>query len=730
MHNSHTISRRSVLQSIGGLTAAALVPGSGFANEEQSAGDKRMPLYVFCGTGDHLWGSYLDPVDSPATIEAMFEWMSDTYGISRVYWRGGQTMMWDRHYNFITHNLQSADWTQWKRHLYRDLKINEAAVKAAHDRGMEAFIYTGLFEFGVQPDVGVIGPYPFEDEVRVAHPEWCPVDRWGQRRCPGPISFCYPEARKLIIDRYISHIDEFGYDGINFYTYVENCGIRYEDEFGFNQPIIDEFNKRYPDVDLCRDKLTEEHKHHWYACRGKFVTDFLRELQAELSKRGKTLSVIIDSKNPDYAQPWWSQKVAGTGIIKMDWQTWVREGIVQELWVQLGPSKNQCETLDTLEDECRQHNVKLTVRTIDPFENTWRPYVEKGVTPVAVITWQRNGIERITHRPTDAGSFSDTDWKLRLQALKDVESGTLEMPAETVASLTTDPHVLVRRRTMHALKAMKAKSQVAAIEGRLFDEESSVRIAAANVLATVNSSNTAQRIVEALQENDGFQFKLGCVEALTAIGESGLAIILKGTEHTNYAVRETCIRSLAKICAGGLVDKTFPVLSEIAGDNDEDEKIRCYALEGDVNSRLKLNRDQQSKLIRQLINLTDNENTTLVQLRATWGLGHVHGICDQPTREEVVSCLARGFRKYGDGCQRDDAAYGWRLFGNALLNQHSRGRNVLESFRKQTDDKWLAWLAYEVVYLPHRFMKIELIEEETAIEQHKQFAPAFPGYRS
>ena len=727
MTNSHMITRRNVLHTIGGLTAAGLVPDINAAATQQDENGEQMPLYVFCGTGDHLWGSYLDPVDSPATIEAMFEWMSETYGISRVYWRGAQSLMWDRHYKFETHDLKSADWTQWKRHLYRDLKINEVAVKAAHDRGMEAFMYMGLFEFGVQPDIGVIGPYPFEDEIRIAHPEWCPVDRWGQRRCPGPISFCYPEARKLVIDRYISHIDEFGYDGINFYTYVENCGIRYEDEFGFNKPIVDEFNKRYPDVDLCNDKLTPEQKEHWYTCRGKFVTDFLRELQTELTKRGKTLSVIIDSKEPDYAQPWWRQPIAGTGRIRIDWRTWVREGIVQELWVQLGPTKNQCETLDALEDECRQHNVKLTVRAINPFESTWQPYVKKGVTPIAVITWQRNGIERVTQATINAESLSAADWKKRLQALNDIEAGTLKVPASDVARLSTDSHVLVRRRAMHALKAMKAKSHVGVIENRLQDKESSVRIAAASVLASINGPDTPQRITDSLQTHDGFQFKLACVEALVAIGIAGLPVMLAGTRHDKYSVREVCLRSIAKICVKQFHPEIYRLLCDAFQNQKEDERIRCYAMAGAVNSRSQTTRDQQTELVRQLIHPIENDTSTLVQLCAAWGLGHVYAICDNAMRDSVVRCLATGFQRYGDNSNRPDASYGWRLFGNALLHHHSRGRDVLESFRKQTDDKWLAWHAYEVMYLPHREMKIELIDEQTAVTQHNQFAPEYPG---
>src|SRR5690606_23408398 len=113
----------------------------------------------------------------------------------------------------------------------------------------EIFLYSGLFEHGVQPDVGIIEPYLFEDKLRIDHPEWIPTDRWGSRVNPGPLDFSYPEVRRILIKRYVDYIQKNGYDGINFYTYVENTGIRYLDEFGYNQSVIDEFNKKYPRID-------------------------------------------------------------------------------------------------------------------------------------------------------------------------------------------------------------------------------------------------------------------------------------------------------------------------------------------------------------------------------------------------------------------------------------------------------------------------------------------------
>ena len=135
-------------------------------------------------------------------------------------------------------------------------------------------------------------------------------------------------------------------------------------------------------------------------------------------------------------------------------------------------------------------------------------------------------------------------------------------------------------------------------------------------------------------------------------------------------------------------------------------------------------------MIQTLIQLATSDKSQLVERRAAWGLGYLHNLSQADQRSELVKCLANGFRKYGDACQRADAAYGWRMFGNALLLCNKQGTEQLEAMRSQQQDQWLAWLAFEAVYLRHRNMKMSLISEQEAIRQHEKFAPPFPGYRS
>ncbi len=689
------------------------------------------PIYVFCGTGDHLWNPLVEPVDSPEAIDGMFDWMNRTYGVSRIYWRGAQSHMWDSEYQVGVERPNQHDWSNgWKRHLYRDEKINEAAVEAAHSRGMEIFAYAGLFEHGVQPDVGIICPYLFEDRLRIEHPEWCPVDRWGERRSPGPISFCYPEARKLIIDRYVDYITRMGYDGINFYTYVENVGIRYLDEFGFNEPIVAEFSKLHPDVDLRHDTLTEAQKLDWYQCRGIFVTQFVRELHAALSAKGKRLSMILDSVEPDYPQPWWGKDAPGQGMIRLDWEAWVAEGIVDELWVQLGATADQTALLDRLLTVCEGTDVKLTMRAINPYDEAWAPYVDTGATPVAVITWTRNGIERLSLEPTSAEALESDDWRLRAQTVTDVGAGTLDLPASAIAALADDPHLLVRRRLTQALGALGDPAQTAVIERALSDEQSCVRIAAAVALGTAGGPDSPARMLQALESDGHFQMKLACFEAMEAIGDSALPALMAAIDSPNEAVREVCVRALYKIGRLGPAEEVFEPLLASMLDTDEAPLIRYWAIDGLVGLRLKISDDQRAALEPQLRALVDGDGNVTAQLHAAWGLGYVAAMADDATRRVAIDSLVALLRSYGDGCQRSDAAFGWRIVGNALMRLAPEGPQALEQMRTQTEDRWLAWIAYEVVHVPQQTQKMQLIEEAEAVATHDRYAPEFPGIRS
>ncbi|MBD3293690.1 MAG: hypothetical protein GF393_12255 [Armatimonadia bacterium] len=693
-------------------------------------GAAEWPVDVYCSTGDHLWVAEREPVDSPASIEAMVEWMSATYDVRRLYWRGGGSEIWDRHYQIGPDRPKQYDWAvNWKRLLFREEGINRVALRAAHNRGMEAYLYTGLFEHGVQPDVGIIAPYLIEDRLRIQHPEWCMLDRWGERRCPGPLSLAYPEVRRRLVDRFAEAVRDHGYDGVTFYTYVENVGLRYPEEFGYNQPVIDRFRERYPETDPRTAELTYEQREHFQRCRGHFVTQYLRELHQALSDEGAEIMMILDASNPDVPQPWWGKPAPGTGPIHLDWERWIEEGIVDGIWVQLGGMEDQLATLDRVLAASGDRESDIVVRTASPWLEAWKPYIDAGVTPVAVITAPRNGIERYTLEPVDAKALQAADWKLRAQALADAAEGRMSLTIDQIAPVTRDEHVLVRRRAMHALGTLATPEAGMLLERALDDPESSVRIAAAASLADCHRQESVAAILAALTHDDGFQFKEACVDALAAIGEQAIDRIAAATSSGEESVREVCVRAVYRIGREAGAESVVDTLTSHARDAAEAPHIRYHAITGMVGLRLEIPGQRRAQMARDLIKLLEMGEPPMVQHRAAWGLGHLANTIATDLRKDAVEALVRQFRGFGDGCDRPDAAYGWRPVGNAILRFATPGRDALERMRTQKEDRWLAWIAYQVAHVPQTGQKMVLVEEADALAVHDRFAPDFPGWR-
>jgi len=565
-----------------------------------------------------------------------------------MYWRAGGTEIWDRCYQVGEDRPLQYDWAiNWKRRLFRQQHLNESAVAAAKRRGMEIYLYTGLFEHGVQPDVGIIAPYLFEDTLRIERPEWCMLDRWGERRCPGPLSPAYPEVRERVIERFVEAMRRFGYDGITFYTYVENVGLRYPDEFEFNQPVINLFRERYPDVDPRTATLTEGQREHWRRCRGQFVTQFLRELHEALAADGRRVMMILDAAHPDVVQPWWGKPVPGTGPIQLAWEYWVREGIVDGLWVQLGAPADQRALLDRILDLRGDRDLDIVVRTPTPFDPAWEPYVRAGVVPVAVITAPRNGIERLTLEQTGPETLRSPDWKLRVQTLADVAEGRLQIAAGEVAALADDEHLLVRRRAMHALAALGDATQLSIIERALGDPESCVRIAAAASLGELHRPESAQAMLDALAADDGFQLKQACVDSLGAMGEAALPALAAALSSEHVAAREVSVRALYIIGRDGPTAAVREPLRRAMLDASEDDVVRWWAVEGLVGLRLKVTDADREQLAGDLIGLLEG-SPRMVQQHAAWGLGYMASCVSAETAGRSLAGLERLMRAFGD----------------------------------------------------------------------------------
>ena len=266
-----------------------------------------------------------------ASIEAAFEVVAQVLRVSRIWWRGGQDEIWGNEFVIRPENREFARiWKWWKHLAYEVVGTNRIAVKAAHDRGMEIWLTTGLFDNGSAADVGYVGfPYAVEDRLRAEHPEWAPVNRFGTWRQGGPIEFAYPEARRAMVESLTKYTVAGGYDGLAFLTYAENYSQRYEDEFGFNQPIVDEFKKRHG-IDIRTQPFDKER----LVAAARRVPDAVlaQNCDHRSVKHQKKIAVCVDGHNPRLPTAWnHDGRPRTAGRIHFDLETWAKENLVDEI---------------------------------------------------------------------------------------------------------------------------------------------------------------------------------------------------------------------------------------------------------------------------------------------------------------------------------------------------------------------------------------------------------------
>jgi hypothetical protein len=571
-------------------------------------------------------------------------------------------------------------------------------VRAARERGLKIWMAYGLFDNGSGPDVGFSGfPYAAEDRLRVDHPEYAPVNRWGTWRQGGPLELAYPGARKGMVDYLAKYTREGGYDGIAFLTYAENYSQRYDDEFGFSPPIVGEFKRRHG-VDI---RTQEFDRKAWSRLRGEYLTQFFRELRAALGKNGPKVGVCVDGRDPELPTLWGDTGMRTAGTIHMDVAAWAKEGLVDEVVVG-APPDDAARAVERCRELCRgTATVAAAMRTRGPlapgtprvmflggdFENGYR-----------WESWIGFKDENIPRQPADALSAGDAIARRRL--LTAVLKKKQKLPPAEVARATKDPDLYVRRLALRALAAGGDASAAPAVEAALRDPEHSVRLQAAVALADVAGGRCAGPLFEAVaREPASYQLLFRAVpQALKQARASGQLTdgdrkaILAHVKHAEPMVREAALFALLQVGAPPSPE-TDGLLADAARD-DPDPYVHEMALD---NLR---SLSGPSPLLRAAAYGALHDEDAAVGVRAMIVLARSHGpLAPSPVRAKVLQRAVALFRAYGDGCKRADRDWGWRLAGEALLAFGPDGEQALHASLKDSKDRRLAEIAWRVLYL-------------------------------
>jgi len=343
-----------------------------------------------------------------------------------------------------------------------------------------------LSGLGGPADTPGFGDYPFtfESKLRLEHPEWVPVDKHGARRQGGPIELAYPDARKALVDLIVGETIKVGYDGISFLTYVENYSLRFADEFGYSDPIVNDFKAQY--------KVDSPHRAIPAGSLARGLAALARQLCHHVSSgiEGGVRQASSEDRNGGELQRSPSTPIverSGTVVTAgsqfMDVNTWVREGLVDELLIYGNNSpQSQYKTLDDLLSLARGTKTEVSVITSGPFREAWKPYIDKGIPTILAVSDDAQHLERGFVPEQTAEALKSQDLSLRWRALQQCVAGTLKLDDASLAICARSPNLIERRLALQAIGKSPSADLKILLAG-LRDPENGVRCVAALALA-------------------------------------------------------------------------------------------------------------------------------------------------------------------------------------------------------------------------------------------------------
>jgi hypothetical protein len=696
------------------------------------------PRTVYFSVGDTQELLDFPPLDSRASIAMAFETLRQQWQVERIWWRGGQDEVWGKQFVIRPENRQFAKtWDWWRDLQYRTVGTNRIAVEEAHRRGMKIWLTYGLFDNGSPADAGYVGfPYAVEDKLRVDHPEWAPANRWGTWRQGGPIEFAYPEARQAMADYLTKYVVEGHYDGISFLTHAENFSQRYEDEFGYSAPIVEEFRKAYG-VDIRRGEFDRD---AWRHMRGRHLTQFLRLLKQQLAAHGKQIAVCVHGQHPEKPMQWnVDGGVQTAGNFRWSVDDWLKGDVVDEIDLFTPASDAVIARLIARIRE-QQSPVRLTV-----FRSRGKlpPKVPRVMFLGREIEsgydsehWIDYPDEVLTPEPIDSLAHQDVYARRRVLTLA-LKAKQPLTPAQ-LSQAVSDPDMYVRRIALRTIAQHKVQGASAivledtvltaavlkdAVLKALHDPENTVSCLAAMALAEASDARGMQTLlVAAFDPKSTFQFNSRAVPqalrkwATTAPGGATLKkLLVPRLRDPSPRTRELTLYYVTLIGAPA-TSEVEQSLTQIARHDDG-----AYARELAI-ANLSSSFGAIPGVAHTIRTVMQQDPSHAVQVRAATLFASMHARlpAKDNRRVQALAQTVEFFRQYGDGCAQTDHAWGWRLLGNALLQFGPDGEAALQALMAEANNRALSDRAWRILYLKQgdQFFPITEAEDNAAHKLH------------
>ncbi len=275
--------------------------------------------------GDHLvFGEGDGRLDTSAAVRRRIQkWQSDLKA-GTILWRSTRDKIKGRYQqakgyrHFSQSRRETVPWDAYQQ-----------VPELAHAFGMRVFLYITLFDEGWPLLPKKVREVSYHNKMHCQHvswqssfsrknPEYILTDRSLKKHQWGVMCLAYAEVRRHFIGRYLRLLATGNFDGLFVCLRSQSRPVDFADQFGFNQPIRDEFLKRFG-----RDIWIEDFDlRRWRDLQGDYLTVFLKELNKRLKSSEYLLAVGVPRGN-----------ILGPplGNASLQWPSWVKKGLVDQL---------------------------------------------------------------------------------------------------------------------------------------------------------------------------------------------------------------------------------------------------------------------------------------------------------------------------------------------------------------------------------------------------------------